>query len=288
MPKAKHSLMRSRPAMERVFWIHEQIKGGNFPNSVSVAKHFGVSDKTILRDIEFLRDRWELPIEWDFFRKGYFYSKPVTKIPGLAVSEQDMFALLVADKVIAQYQGTPFQRPLRMAFERLTGQLDTDERYMLEDLGEMVSFRPVAPEDTDVELFESVTKALRERRVLKFQYRKHAQRAVRSRNVHPHHLAWRDGRWYLRKQQSQYGERDVFKVVFEVDRQKEDGMRYAVWSRNFTPTLNEKSSFRKFLRGWFGRDLTSAELQEFDTETLLGNLFRTFVRRHATSLLGIC
>jgi hypothetical protein len=74
----------------------------------------------------------------------------------------------------------------------------------------------------------------------------------------------------LRKQQSQYGERDVFKVVFEVDRQKEDGMRYAVWSRNFTPTLNEKSSFRKFLRGWFGRDLTSTELQEFDTETLLG------------------
>lgn len=74
----------------------------------------------------------------------------------------------------------------------------------------------------------------------------------------------------LRKQQSQYGERDVFKLVFEVDLQKEDGARYAVWSRNFTPTLNEKSALRKFLRGWFGRDLTAAELGEFDTETLLG------------------
>lgn len=74
----------------------------------------------------------------------------------------------------------------------------------------------------------------------------------------------------LRKQQSQYGERDVFKVVFEVDLQKEDGSRFAVWSRNFTPTLNEKASFRKFLKGWFGRDLSSAELKEFDTESLLG------------------
>jgi hypothetical protein len=74
----------------------------------------------------------------------------------------------------------------------------------------------------------------------------------------------------LRKQQSQYGERDVFKVVFEVDMQKEDGSRYAVWSRNFTPTLNEKSSLRKFLKGWLGRDLTATELKEFDTETLLG------------------
>ena len=74
----------------------------------------------------------------------------------------------------------------------------------------------------------------------------------------------------LRKQQSQYGERNVFKIVFEVDMEKEDGGRYGVWSNNFTPTLNEKSSLRKFLRGWFGRDLSKAELEDFDTETLIG------------------
>jgi len=74
----------------------------------------------------------------------------------------------------------------------------------------------------------------------------------------------------LRKQQSQYGERDVFKIVFEVDLEKEEGGRYGVWSRNFTPSLNEKASFRKFLRSWLGRDLTATELGEFDTETLLG------------------
>src|SRR5439155_4226203 len=45
---------------------------------------------------------------------------------------------------------------------------------------------------------------------------------------------------------------------------------YGVWSNNFTPTLNEKASLRKFLRGWFGRDLTQAELEDFDTETLIG------------------
>lgn len=74
----------------------------------------------------------------------------------------------------------------------------------------------------------------------------------------------------LKKQVSQFGERDVFRIAFEVDLQKEDGGRYAVWSRGFTPTLNEKSSLRKFLKGWFGRDLSAAELKEFDTETLLG------------------
>jgi len=74
----------------------------------------------------------------------------------------------------------------------------------------------------------------------------------------------------LRKQQSQYGERDVFKVVFEVDLDKEDGSRFCVWSHNFTPSLNEKANFRKFLRSWFGRDLRESEMAEFDTETLIG------------------
>jgi hypothetical protein len=74
----------------------------------------------------------------------------------------------------------------------------------------------------------------------------------------------------LRKQQSQFGERDVFKVVFEVDAEREDGSRFCVWSRNFTPTLNEKANLRKFLRGWFGRDLSKQEMEDFDTESLIG------------------
>src|SRR6516164_7064030 len=74
----------------------------------------------------------------------------------------------------------------------------------------------------------------------------------------------------LRKQQSQFGERDVFKLVFEVDMAKEDGSRPCVWSHNFTPSLNEKANLRKFLRSWFGRDLMESEMAEFDTETLIG------------------
>ena len=74
----------------------------------------------------------------------------------------------------------------------------------------------------------------------------------------------------LRKQMSPFGERDVFKIVFEVDALRKDGTRFAVWSPNFTPTLNKKSGLRAFLRNWMGRDLTPAELDGFDTECLLG------------------
>jgi hypothetical protein len=74
----------------------------------------------------------------------------------------------------------------------------------------------------------------------------------------------------LKKQQSQYGERDVFRFVFETLIEREDGSRFRAWSRNFTPSLNEKASLRKFVRRWLGRDLTKAEMDDFDTESLIG------------------
>jgi len=62
----------------------------------------------------------------------------------------------------------------------------------------------------------------------------------------------------------------VFKLVFEVDEKREDGKPFCVWSRPYTPSLNEKANLRKDLKKWMGRDLNAQELQEFDTETLLG------------------
>ena len=75
----------------------------------------------------------------------------------------------------------------------------------------------------------------------------------------------------LEKVHSEFGERDVFRLVFETDGPaREDGSRQCVWSRNFTPSLNEKANFRKFLRQWRGRDISAAEATEFDTESLIG------------------
>lgn len=78
----------------------------------------------------------------------------------------------------------------------------------------------------------------------------------------------------LKPQETSFGTRDVFKLVFESSLKRDDDRPFLVWSRNFTPSLHEKSALRAFLRQWFGRDLTAAELDEFDTESLLGRTAR--------------
>lgn len=78
----------------------------------------------------------------------------------------------------------------------------------------------------------------------------------------------------LKSQETSFGKRDVFKLVFESDMLRDDARPFLVWSRNFTASLHEKSALRAFLRQWFGRDLTAAELDEYDTESLLGRTAR--------------
>jgi proteasome accessory factor B len=162
-----------------------------------MAAEMGVSLRTLKRDVDFMRDTLNLPIEYDRCRHGFYYTRPVDKLPSLPMTEAEIFALLVAHKAIAQYHGTPFQKPLKMAFKKLTGQLDTKERYSLDNLGEALSFRPFAPEDTDLESFQTITRALRDRRALRFHYKNVGAKTAQERTVHPYHLACVDNLWYL-------------------------------------------------------------------------------------------
>ena len=63
------------------------------------------------------------------------------------------------------------------------------------------------------------------------------------------------------------------RIVFELDPETsglmENGKRFII-SRRFTASLNEKATLRKFLEDWRSRPFTEAELEGFDTETLIG------------------
>lgn len=81
----------------------------------------------------------------------------------------------------------------------------------------------------------------------------------------------------LKKTQSAYGERETFRIVFETSQLRQNGSPFLLFSRSFTPSLHEKAAFRAFLKQWFGRDLTKAEQDEFDTESLIGRPARVSV-----------
>lgn len=56
----------------RLIKIDEAIRDGHFPDAEKLAKRLEVSKRTVERDIEFLRDMYEAPIEYDAKRGGIF------------------------------------------------------------------------------------------------------------------------------------------------------------------------------------------------------------------------
>ena len=51
------------------------IRERQFPTVSTLAKEFEVSTRTVERDIEFLRDRYEAPIKYDIKHGGYVYTE---------------------------------------------------------------------------------------------------------------------------------------------------------------------------------------------------------------------
>ena len=79
-----------------------------------------VSPKSIHRDIEFMRDRMELPIEYDLVRHGVFLQQSeVNAFPTMQITEGELFALVVAEKALQQYRGTNFEKPLLSAIRKM-------------------------------------------------------------------------------------------------------------------------------------------------------------------------
>lgn len=94
--------------------------------------------------------------------------------------------MFVAQKTIAQFQGMSLPPVLDSAFRKMTAQLDDKVKYSLDGLDEVLSIRPLAPGDAELETHEILTRAVREQRGVRFVYRKHGELKQAQRCVHPY------------------------------------------------------------------------------------------------------
>ena len=176
--------------------LHSALKSRQFPNCQKVAAELEVSAKTIQRDIDFMRYRLGLPIDYHPQEFGFYYTEPVTGFPNIEVSEGEITALLVAQKALSQYKGTPFERPLQSAFRKLTDGLKHRVSFSWHDLEDAISFRSAGASISDLELFEAVSKGVLRQVELEFEYRKLESAGYEMRRVRPYHLGCLENQLY--------------------------------------------------------------------------------------------
>ncbi len=188
--------LHSRPPLERMLRIHQALQAGGFPNAVRLAREIEVSTKTIHRDLEFMRDRLNLPVEYDHTHKGFHYTSEVSAFPTMQITEGEIFALVVAEKALQQYRGTSFEKPLLSAIKKMEQALPDTISLNLADIEQTISFRTRAEPILNLEIFDALAKAVAQRQQLELHYRKPGQKAE-ARLVDPYHLANINGEWFL-------------------------------------------------------------------------------------------
>jgi proteasome accessory factor B len=177
--------------------IHQAIQAGQYPNTTKLARQLEVSTKTVQRDLEFMRDRLELPLEYHPQRFGYHYTQEVNSFPTLQLTEGELFALLVAEKALQQYRGTNFERPLLSALRKMEQSLPETVSINLAELGEAISFRTRAEPVLNLQVFDALARAVSRHEQLELEYRKPGQPQPEPRLVDPYHLGNINGEWFL-------------------------------------------------------------------------------------------
>ena len=194
--KGRTSLV-SRAPLERMLRIHQAIHSGGYPIATGLARDLEVSAKSIQRDIEFMRDRLDLPVEFDSRKNGYHYVGKVEAFPTLQITEGELVALLVAEKALQQYRGTSFERPLLSAFRKMTASLPDTISVSLADWEQTIAFKTSAEQIINLGVFDSLAKAAARRESIELAYRKPGHKETETRLVDPYQLANVNGEWFL-------------------------------------------------------------------------------------------
>jgi predicted DNA-binding transcriptional regulator YafY len=187
----------TRPQVERMHAIVRRIQKGDYPSRSVLARELGWTTRTIQRDITFMQNRERMPIAYDFFRHGYYLTEKLVDFPLLQISEGEIVALFVAQRAMAQYRGTPFEQPLRVACEKLVEGLKGEFSVAWGDLDSAISFRNIETNPVDIRIFKDLSLAVQRSREVTFDYCKLGAKNFESRRLWPYHLTCVNYQWYV-------------------------------------------------------------------------------------------
>lgn len=188
--------LSTRPPLARIMRIDQAVRSGSWPNATTLARELEVVPKTVRRDLTYLRDQLKAPLAFDPVRNGYFYTEPAFRLPYHQLTEGELVAVLLAERVVRQYRGTPFEQDLRRAFAKMTELLPDAVSVRLDDVADCLSVLPAVQTSYDPETFEALARAAVGRRRVEMVYWTAGRNATTSRGFDPYALMLRDEGWY--------------------------------------------------------------------------------------------
>lgn len=224
---ARSGAFKDRPLWRRLQTIHHEVKEGKFPNASTLAEALAVSSKTVQRDLDYLRDELDAPIQFDRLENGYSYSRTDYVLPFLPVDGKDLFSIGVAAQFLELFGGTPLGRDLKDCYERLALLMPPAVRLRPEIVMEKLALRATAFRPVRENTWEAVSEALQRGVSLSIRYHRPGEPAGEPRVIRPYAfvLAGRD--WMVLAEDQAAGQVKIFYLA-RIEGAASTGERYSI------------------------------------------------------------
>jgi predicted DNA-binding transcriptional regulator YafY len=187
-----------RAVLSRIYFIDRQIASGKYPNVNDLAREYEVGTATIYRDIEYMRFMLGAPIEYSAKDRGWFYSEKTFRLPARFAAASDMLALGMAKTLLSLYRDTPLYNSAKQLLDDITAPLTKDDSGGDHPWYEnRIVVPPVASAPVDPKLWDCIISAMRENRLIAFEYCGTWDEDYHTRLVRPYQLLFDNGVWFL-------------------------------------------------------------------------------------------
>lgn len=159
------------------------------------------SKSAFYRDIEELQEKYGAPIDTDFESSGYFYTDPKYRLPRFYTDENAAKAAKLIKTLMDMVKGNPMYKEAQEVFESLSIE---NHDFTYDNIkinkqpdNDRIVFVGAPNREISAETWRIIDKALRENRVITFDYISNADPVSKYRQVQPWQLIFDEGNWNL-------------------------------------------------------------------------------------------
>ena len=172
------------------------IAGQKWPTDKTLVMNLEVDPRTIRRDLEYMRDQLNAPIAYDNAHRGYWYTELTFRLSLPQLTQGELVTLFLAERMMHQFRGTPFEPDLGQAITKLGEMLPDRVSVRLDGVAEFPTVLPSTESQYEPKIFCALTSAVVSRLRLDVRYWSASRNEKTSRHFDPYDLALVDDGWY--------------------------------------------------------------------------------------------
>ena len=229
----------------RIIQIDEMLRGGAYVKIDSLVQKFEVSQRTIERDFERLRDDLKAPLEYDKSKNMYHYTDSTFSVPNVILTEGELFTVSTLFPLMEQYKNTPLESSFKNIMKKLVSFLPDTVCVNSSFLNQDISFISDPLPKINENIFNLIFDAIKSRKVLSIEYQSSKSQKPKEKTFDAYKVICQKGNWYvfgfehetrdfrvysLARIQNAELTNEFFKIPNDFDIEKQIDLEFGIWN----------------------------------------------------------